>query len=113
MIAGDPEGPFYIHGDLRVDVMAHVTTFRGMKIDFSPIEEALFYTLVHHAGKLVTCKHLLRAIWGSDVTGKTNNLHFYIQRLRKKLKKNTNDLLIQTNAGLGYRLLIPPGTQKS
>jgi two-component system KDP operon response regulator KdpE len=104
---GEPEGPFYIYGDLQVDVAAHLATVRGRHIDFTPTEEALFYMLVRHAGKLVSCKHLLHSIWGSESESKLHDLHVYIRSLRRKLQCATDEVLIQTEGSVGYRLLLP------
>ena len=106
---GEPEGPFYINGDLKVDVNSHVATIRGRHVDFTPTEEALFYTLVRHAGQLVTRKHLLYCVWGSDEESKLHDLHVYIRNLRQKLQDATNEMLIQTEGSTGYRLFVPFG----
>lgn len=102
-----PEGPYYINGDLRVDVTAGVATVRGRHIEFSPTEEALFFTLVRHAGQLVTRKHLLQCVWGTDSEGKVHDLHVYIRNLRSKLQGATDEMLIQTEGRAGYRLFVP------
>jgi two-component system KDP operon response regulator KdpE len=104
---GEPEGPFYLNGDLKVDVNSHVATIRGHYVDFTPTEEALFYTLVRHAGQLVTRKHLLHCVWGSDEESKLHDLHVYIRNLRQKLQGATQGLLIQTEGSVGYRLFVP------
>jgi two-component system KDP operon response regulator KdpE len=106
-IPGEPDGPLFIHGDLQVDVMSHCVTLRGRRVELTPTEEAVFYILVRHAGKLVTCKHLLRCVWGSDAGGKIHDLHVYIRSLRQKLNGDGNDSVIQTEGSAGYRLLLP------
>lgn len=110
---GTPEGPYYINGDLRVDVTAGVATVRGRHIEFSPTEEALFFTLVRHAGQLVTRKHLLQCVWGSDSESKVHDLHVYIRNLRNKLQGATDEVLIQTEGSVGYRLFVPFEAQKN
>jgi len=110
---GEPEGPFYINGDLKVDVNSHVATIRSRHVDFTPTEEALFYMLVRHAGQLVTRKHLLHCVWGSDEESKLHDLHVYIRNLRQKLQGATNDMLIQTEGSIGYRLFVPFGPHET
>jgi two-component system KDP operon response regulator KdpE len=112
LMPGEPEGPFYIYGDLHVDIAAHRATVRGRHIDLTPTEEALFYMLVRHAGKLVSCRHLLRSIWGSDSEGKIHELHVYIRSLRRKLRSAADEVLIQTVGSVGYRLLLPLDSPK-
>jgi len=61
---GIPDGPLLIEGDLKVDLSAHKATLKGEILNFTPTEEALFYLLVRHVGKVVTRKHLVRCVWG-------------------------------------------------
>jgi len=62
---------------------------------------------VRHAGQLVTRKHLLHCVWGSDEESKLHDLHVYIRNLRQKLQGATNEMLIQTEGSTGYRLFVP------
>jgi two-component system KDP operon response regulator KdpE len=106
-IPAEPDGPVFINGALRVDVISHRITLRGRLVELTPTEEAVFYILVRHAGKLVTCKHLLRCVWGNDSASKFNDLHVYIRNLRQKLSPGDNESIIQTEGSAGYRLLVP------
>ncbi len=103
---GDAAGPFYIHGGVQADATGHVATLDGRKIEFTPTEEALFYTLVCHAGKVVSFKHLLRSVWGTDSDKRLHDLHVYIRLLRQKLQGEAGKTLIETS-GVGYRLVVP------
>lgn len=103
----EPDGPLFVNGDLQVDITSHLVALQGRRIFLSPTEEAVFYTLVRHAGKLVTCKHLLRCVWGTDSESKLHDLHVYIRCLRQKLRGTADDILIQTEGSVGYRLLVP------
>ena len=82
-------------------------TLHGRKVDLTPTEQAIFYTLVRHAGKVVTRKHLFRCVWGTDSESKLHDLHVYIANLRQKLREASGQVLIQTEGGAGYRLLVP------
>jgi two-component system KDP operon response regulator KdpE len=106
-VPSEPDGPLFVSGDLQVDIASHLVTLRGRQVFLSPTEEAVFYTLVRHSGKLVTCKHLLRCVWGSDSEAKLHDLHVYIRCLRQKLRGSADDILIQTEGSVGYRLLVP------
>jgi len=108
-MAAESDGPLFVHGDLWVDITSHLVTLRGRPIFLTPTEEAVFYTLVRHAGKLVGCKHLLRCIWGTHSESKLHDLHVYIRSLRHKLRATADDILIQTEGSDGYRLLVPMG----
>jgi two-component system KDP operon response regulator KdpE len=106
----EAEGPFYINGDVQVDIAARAVTVHGRRIDFTPTEEVLFYVLARHAGLLVTCKHLVRCVWGGSPENKLHDLHVYIRSLRRKLEENGGVTVIQTEGSAGYRLLVPQDT---
>jgi two-component system KDP operon response regulator KdpE len=108
-IPGEPDGPLFVHGELRVDIMSHCITVSNRRVNLTPTEEAVFYILVRHAGKLVTCKHLIRCVWGDSLEKKIHDLHVYIRSLRQKLDGVGIDSIIQTEGGTGYRLLLPTG----
>jgi two-component system KDP operon response regulator KdpE len=84
-----------------------MVTLQGRHIELTPTEEAVFYTLVRHAGKLVTCAFLLRCVWGTDSENKLHDLHVYIRNLRQKLHVGAGEILIQTEGSTGYRLMLP------
>jgi two-component system, OmpR family, KDP operon response regulator KdpE len=106
-LPAEPEGPLFMNGDLQADITSHLVTCLGRQIDLTPTEEAVFYTLVRHAGKLVTCKHLLQCVWGTDSENKLHDLHVYIRSVRQKLHLTADAILIQTIGSVGYRLLLP------
>ena len=106
-IPGEPDGPLFIHGDLQVDMISHRITLRGCPVELDTHRRSGFYILVRHAGKLVTCRHLLRCVWGKDSESKTHDLHVYIRSLRQKLNGGGKESVIQTEGSAGYRLLLP------
>ncbi len=106
-LPAEPDGPIFEHGGLSVDVTARAVTLHGRKVELTPTEQVIFYTLLRHAGKLVTRKHLLRCVWGTDSESKLHDLHVYIANLRQKLREASNQILIQTEGCAGYRILVP------
>jgi two-component system KDP operon response regulator KdpE len=112
-IPGEPDGPLFIHGGLRVDILSHRVTLRGCPVELTRTEEAVFHILVRHAGKLVACKHLLRCVWGTDSESKIHDLHVYIGSLRQKLDGGGGQSIIQTEGSAGYRLLLPLDCQQT
>jgi two-component system KDP operon response regulator KdpE len=103
----EPDGPLFMNGDLEVDLLSHRVAIRGRKLDLTPTEEAVLYILTRHAGKLVSCQHLLRCVWGLDSEHKLHDLHVYIRSLRRKLNGAGHESVIQTEGSAGYRLLLP------
>jgi len=98
------EEPTYVCGDLTVDIKTRKVTVRDNEIHLTATEYALLHELVRHAGKVVTQKHLLRAVWGPDAESQLQYLRVYITHLRRKLETTNSGKLIETQPSIGYRL---------
>ncbi len=89
-------------GPLVLDPVHHEASLDGRPLKLTPTEYALLAQLVRHAGKIVTLKHLLRAVWGPQAEEQSHYLRVYANHLRKKLEGST--LEIKNEPGIGYRL---------
>jgi len=99
------------HGDgLMVNMARRVVTASGAPVQLSPREYDLLALLVRHAGKVLTHRHLLNAVWGPAHVEDVQYLRVYVGHLRQKLGPAAARLLT-TEPGVGYRLLdcVPPG----
>ena len=99
------EEPVFVNGDLTVDLAARTVTVKKTEVHLTATEYALLRELVRHAGKVVMHAQLLRSVWGPNAEGQSQYLRVYITHLRKKLETTTSGKLIQTEPGIGYRLL--------
>ena len=100
------ERPVFRSGDLSVDLVRRIVTARGVEVKLTPREYELLRLLVSHAGKVLTHRTILRAIW----TGETDvqYLRIYIRALRQKLEADPErPVHILTEIGVGYRLRAP------
>lgn len=97
------EAPNLRIGPLALDPVQHAATLSGEPLKLTPTEYAMLAQLVKHAGKVVTLKQLLRAVWGPQSEQQTNYLRVYANHLRKKLESTR--LEIQNEPGIGYRLV--------
>ncbi|HUI08635.1 MAG TPA: response regulator [Verrucomicrobiae bacterium] len=100
------EEPVFVSGGLTVDQAARTVTVNKQEVHLTATEYGLLHELVRHAGKVVTHKQLLRAVWGPNAEEQSQYLRVYITHLRKKLETKTSGKLIQTEPGIGYRLLV-------
>jgi two-component system KDP operon response regulator KdpE len=101
--------PVFTCGDLRVDLAARRVTLRGEDIKLTATEYALLRTLAQHAGKVVTHRQLLRAVWGEKAENQAQYLRVHFAHLRRKLEAdNVGPQWIKTETGIGYRLSVPP-----
>ncbi|GHC23086.1 DNA-binding response regulator [Kushneria pakistanensis] len=102
-----PSRQFHV-GALAVDADTHRVTLGGEPIRLTPREFAVLTLLAEHAGRVITQTQLLREIWGPVHEHDTHYLRIVISRLRHKLDDDPEQpRLIQTEAGVGYRLVVP------
>jgi len=102
--SSDAEARVLEAGDLRIDLDAHVVTRGGEEVRLTPKEFDLLAHLVRHAGKVLTHRALLGAVWGGDYTEQHEYLRVFIGQLRKKIEPDpSNPRYILTEPWVGYR----------
>ncbi|KFG68833.1 response regulator [Microvirga sp. BSC39] len=100
------ETPVVRIGGLEIDVPRRRATWQGDEVSLSPKEFDLLAFLARHAGKVVTHRQILTAVWGPAHEHDTQYLRVYVSQLRQKLEPNPSDpRFILTEPGIGYRLL--------
>ncbi len=95
-------------GDFVIDVNAHTITVQGKPIHLTPKEFELLVHLARNAGKVMTHRALLTAVWGAQSAHQPEYLRVFVGQLRKKLETETGRQYIQTEPWVGYRF-IPEG----
>jgi two-component system KDP operon response regulator KdpE len=99
------EQPVFVAGDLSVDLVRRVVKLRGNDVKLSPKEYDILKLLVTHAGKVLTHRQMLTQVWGLAHTDDAQYLRVAIRSLRQKIEADpAQPRLIQTEAGVGYRL---------
>jgi two-component system KDP operon response regulator KdpE len=92
-------------GALEVDVLAHTVTLAGVAVKLTPKEFELLAILVRNAGRVMTHRQILTAVWGPAHTEDLQYLRVLIGQLRQKIKASPDaPELILTEPGIGYRL---------
>lgn len=92
-------------GDFSVDFSARRVTVRDRDVRLTPTEFKLLVEFVRHAGRVLTHRQLLRAVWGPDHAEDTHYLRLFMAQLRRKLEDDPADpQLLLTEQGVGYRL---------
>lgn len=100
------ERPVFRVGDLSVDLVRRIVKVRENDVKLSPKEYELLRVLVQHAGKVLTHKFLLGALWSQ--LADAQYLRVYIRQLRQKLGDDPErSQYILTETGIGYRLRAP------
>src|SRR4030095_5721318 len=85
------ETPVVSVGGLEIDVLRHRVTWQGSEVALTPTEFDLLACLARHAGKVVTHKQILTAVWGPAHEYDTQSLRVYIGQLRQKIEPNPCD----------------------
>jgi two-component system KDP operon response regulator KdpE len=95
-----------VTGELVIDIAAHSVTRAGIPTKLTPKEFDLLTLLARNAGRVVTHRQILTAVWGPAHTEDLQYLRVFIGQLRQKLKGETDEPdFIQTESGIGYRLV--------
>lgn len=99
------ETPVLKVGNLEIDSVRHRVSRDDKEIKLTPKEFELISFLARSAGKVLTHKHILTAVWGPAHTEDTQYLRVYIGQLRQKVEIAPNDpQIIVTEPGIGYRI---------
>jgi DNA-binding response OmpR family regulator len=92
-------------GALTVDAAHHEGRWRDIELKLTALDFSLLYTLVRHAGQVLSREQLLQQVWGYDYYGDTRAVDAAIKRLRAKLRQAAPEAeVIVTVRGVGYKL---------
>ncbi|WP_395017107.1 response regulator [Dongia sp.] len=92
-------------GDLKIDIARRKVTRGEAEIHLTPKEFDLLRLLAQNAGKVVTHRQLLQAVWGPAHLEDTAYLRVFIGQVRRKIDADDGaGSLIENAAGVGYRL---------
>ena len=90
---------------LSVDLIAHTATLGDKPLRLTPKEFDVLSLLVRNAGRVVTHRQILIAVWGPAHSEDIQYLRVCVGQLRQKLNSISDaQELIETEPGVGYRL---------
>lgn len=99
------EPPILRIDDLEIDAIRHRVTRAGTELRLTPKEFELLSFLARHAGRVVTHRQILAAVWGPAHTDDTQYLRVYIGQVRDKLETRPGlGKSIVSESGIGYRM---------
>ena len=103
--AGAAEPPARIEADgLVIDADRRLVTRDGEPVKLTPREYDLLTLLARNAGKVMTHRQLLTAVWGPAHVEDVQYLRVFVGQLRAKVERpGAAPRLIQTETGVGYR----------
>jgi two-component system KDP operon response regulator KdpE len=98
-------GPTFRLGDLAIDFLARKVSIASAEVKLSKREFDLLRLLAEHAGKVMTHRQILAALWGEAHKDDVEYLRVYVRQLRAKLGDDpASPRFIETEPGVGYRL---------
>jgi DNA-binding response OmpR family regulator len=95
-------------GDLTLDDAKHEAHRAGKEMSLTPKEYALLRFFMSHPGEVLSQETLLEHVWDEFADPFTNTVRVTIGNLRRKLNIVGGEGLIETVAGIGYRLRAQP-----
>jgi two-component system KDP operon response regulator KdpE len=106
----DP-GHFILNGDLVINTDSRQVTVRGEPVRLTPTEYQILLYLAERAGKVVTHRDLLQAVWGNAYGDEREYLRVFISQLRHKIEEDhLRPTYILTEPGVGYRFSSDMGS---
>ncbi|MEP9378117.1 response regulator [Aquabacter sp. CN5-332] len=102
---GTHEEPVLHVGSVEIDRARHRVTRDGVEVKLTPKEFDLLSFLARHAGRVLTHRQILQAVWGPAHVHDTQYLRVYVGQLRQRLESDpAAPSLILTEPGIGYRI---------
>lgn len=91
------------YGPITLDTRQGRVTVEGRALNLTSHEYRLLAYLMHHPDKVISRTELTEHLYAQDFERDSNTIEVFVARLRKKLPPN----MIETQRGLGYRLISP------
>ncbi len=99
----DPEELCSDDGYLYMNVVRRVVRAGEHEVRLTPTEFELLRQLMLYAGKVLTHRSLLRAVWGPEYGEEADYLRVYVRQLRLKVEMEpSRPHYILTEPGIGY-----------
>ncbi len=101
--------PLFVAGRLAVNFDRREVRLDGAPVKLTPTEYDLLKYMIEHAGKVLTHRMLLEAVWGPAYADQAQYLRVFIGQLRRKLERHPErPRFIVTDPGVGYRFCADP-----
>jgi two-component system KDP operon response regulator KdpE len=93
-------------GELEIDFASRKVTVQGQEVRLTPREYDLLRALARHAGRVVTHRQLIAAVWGPEAEVDAQFVRVLVGQVRQKLEQNpASPKILLTEPSLGYRLV--------
>jgi two-component system KDP operon response regulator KdpE len=103
VLAGVVDPHRIVVGDLEIDTGGHVVEIGGVETTLTPKEFGLLALLAANPGRLVPHATIVGEVWRGR--GSAEAVRVIVTKLRKKLGAGPDRPSIETDVGVGYRLV--------
>lgn len=92
------------HRGLEINTASHKVFVNGREVQLTAKEYELLMFLASNPNIVFSKEHIFDTIWGNEYVGDTATVAVHIQKIRKKIEKDSsNPEFIETLWGTGYR----------
>jgi two-component system KDP operon response regulator KdpE len=103
----DLVGEVFTMDQLRVDFSRKIVSVGGRAVELSPTEYGILFSLIVHAGNIVTLDQLRREIGGSNSPLEVQQLRASVAQLRRKIEADVvRPRYVLSEPSVGYRLAV-------
>ncbi len=100
--------PPYRHGNLELNFGLRQVRCAGVEIPLTPREYEVLAYIARNAGKVLTHRQLLQAVWGPEYGDESDYVWTYVRRIRRKIEPEPDQpRYLLTEPGVGYRFAPP------
>jgi two-component system KDP operon response regulator KdpE len=97
--------PRFVVGELEINFATRRVLIEGDEIRLTPREYDLVRALARHAGRVVTHRQVITAVWGPGAQVDAQSVRVLVGQVRQKLEAEPSaPRLLLTEPGVGYRL---------
>ena len=97
--------PVLTIGGLTIDLLRGLVSVGDQPVRLSATEYKLLKALALEAGKVLTHRQIVEAVWGAKAEHDPQYLRVYMRALRQKVEPEpARPIYLLTEAGVGYRL---------
>ncbi len=92
-------------GELAINFATRRVTIEEIDVHLTPREYDLVRTLARHAGRVVTHRQLIAAVWGPEAQVDAQFVRVLVGQVRQKLELDSaSPKILLTEPGIGYRM---------
>ncbi len=93
------------HRGLCLDSRSHTASMNDKQLRFTKQEFQILELLLSHPGRAFSKQDIYQYAWNDFYIGEDKTINVHISNIRRKLKAVSDDELIETVWGIGFRLI--------